>query len=342
MTWITGRRSRLLCFVVAPLLAGALLACSSYSHTSRTAHTPISEVRYVMGTLLDISVYASSEGAGRDILNETFKVAENLDSLLSTYQRESVVSQFNRDTDTTAKPVPNDVCELVRVSQTLSLKTNGAFDISVRPLVELWHTAAKRGYPPTPGEVAHATSLMGPSALSLSPPCRLGKRSPQVAIETGGIGKGFAVDKMVALLKERGVQAAFINFGRSSLAAVGAPPGEQGWPVTVELADGSRDGSITIRDETLSVSRARGTPFVVAGVSYAHIFDPSSGRPIRTSRGAAIRGPSATDGEAFVKYLVIRGAPATSVASSWGATEWLVKTDRKLTSSPGFFKLRSP
>ena len=338
MTQRYALSARLVWLMAVPVVMMALVACSHHSHRSRPANTSISEVRYVMGTLLDISLYAPLQEDGRAILNETFKVAEDLDSLLSTYKGDSAVSRFNRDTDTSERPIPRDLCELVGASQNLSAKTAGAFDISVRPLVDLWHAAAKRGTTPSQQEIVNATSSVGPSALSLSPTCALAKRSPQVAIETGGIGKGFAVDKMVTHLKERGIRAAFINFGRSSLAAIGAPPGEQGWPVSLELADGSRDGELVLRDETLSVSRAKGTPFVVAGVRYAHIFDPASGRPVGISRGAAIRGPSATYGEALVKYLVIRGAPPNSLAASWGTTEWLVKTDRKLTSSSGFFK----
>ena len=90
------------------------------------------------------------------------------------------------------------------------------------------------------------------------------------------------------------------------------------------LTESSSEGTIELRDETLSVSRAKGTPFVINGVEYAHIFDPRTGTPVKTARGAAVRGPSATDGEAFVKYLVIQGAPSTSVAVRWGDVEWIV------------------
>jgi thiamine biosynthesis lipoprotein len=160
-------------------------------------------------------------------------------------------------------------------------------------------------------------------------------------IETGGIGKGYAVDQMVQLLRARGVSRAFINFGRSSMAALGAPPGASGWITELALSARSSEGILTLRDETLSVSRAHGTPFIINGVAYAHIFDPKTGMPVTTSRGAALRGPSATDGEAFVKYLVIRGAPSPKVSGTWGEVAWMVRDGATVRSSNNFAEPRA-
>lgn len=291
-----------------------------------------------MGTLLDITLYAPSREEGRKILDETFATAEHLNSVLSTWTPESPVSEFNRASSLQSVPVDPDLYSIVTRSRALSEITDGAFTIGVRPLVEIWERAAQHGTLPSKGEINRARELISPDNFVTTPPASLAKRKPGAKIETGGIGKGYAVDAMVELLHARGIKHAFINFGRSSMAAIGAPPMASGWKVEVALTDRTTEGTIELRNETLSVSRARGTPFIINGVAYAHVFDPRSGMPVATSRGAAIRGPSATDGEAFVKYLVIRGAPSSSVAQRWGDVEWIVRDEHGIERSSHFSK----
>ncbi|MEY4667525.1 MAG: hypothetical protein RL518_224 [Pseudomonadota bacterium] len=314
------------------------VGCSALSH--KDAPPPplhkISEIRYVMGTLLEVTIFAPSKQEGREILNETFKVGEHLDNVLSTWKPESPVSRFNRDRSITLRPVDPDLYALVDQARQLAEKTDNAFTIGVRPLVEMWESAARTGIMPSPSAVARVKNLITPSKILSSPPSNLGKGAPGVRIETGGIGKGYAVDAMRAYLTSRGIEHAFINLGRSSIAAIGAPPGASGWKIELALTDTSSEGTIELRDETLSVSRAKGTPFVVNGVQYAHIFDPRTGTPVSTSRGAAIRGRSATEGEAFVKYLVIRGAPPAHVAATWGDVDWIVRHAERVERTKGF------
>ena len=322
-------------FTVAMLL-GVGCSLASREPSQPSALQQVSEIRYVMGTLLDITLFAPSQQEGRAILNNTFEIAQHLDNVLSTWKPESPVSVFNRDTSTDLRPVDPDLYALVIRSQELSAKTEQAFAIGVRPLVEMWERGAKAGTPPSASEIADARRLIMPTNLFTSPQSNLGKVFPAVRIETGGIGKGYAVDKMASYLRSRGVQQAFINFGRSSIAAIGSPPGASGWRTELALTETSSEGTIELRDETLSVSRAKGTPFIINGVSYAHIFDPRTGMPVKASRGAAVRGPSATDGEAYVKYLVIRGAPSTTVATAWGDVDWIVKSAGEVSSSVHF------
>lgn len=320
------------------LLVGCSHLVSSHAPAPAPAPYKVSEIRYVMGTLLDITIYAPSKDEGRRVLDDTFAVAERLDSTLSTWKPESAVSVFNRDPSTELRSTNKDLYDVVAQASRLSSITDGAFTIGIRPLVEMWENAAKRGKAPTPEEVRRARALIAPENFISSPPSEIGKKNPQARIETGGIGKGFAVDEMVRLLRSRGIGDAFINFGRSSIAALGSPPAGTGWTVEVALTEQSSEGTVTLRDETLSVSRARGNPFVINGTSYAHVFDPRTGMPVSVSRGAAIRGPSATDGEALVKDLVIRGAPPSTIAQRWGAVEWIVREDRRVESSKRFLE----
>lgn len=323
---------------IAAFVACVVTACSVHPVPAPTPTHKVSEIRYVMGTLLDIRLYAPSKETGQKILDEVFGEAQRLDATLSTWKPESPVSVFNRERSTLPQAVPPDLYEIVSRSRHLSELTEGAFTLGVRPLVEMWELASKRNRAPLRAEVERVRSLITADNFTTTPPSSLAKRDPQAMIETGGIGKGYAVDAMVTLLRARGITAAFINFGRSSVAALGAPPNATGWRINIALTESSSEGTIELRDETLSVSRARGTPFLIQGKPYAHIFDPTTAMPVHVVRGAAIRGPSATDGEAFVKYLVIRGAPSPSIAQRWEGVEWIVRTGDLVDRSAGFLK----
>jgi thiamine biosynthesis lipoprotein ApbE len=119
----------------------------SHNSSPPAALEQVSEIRYVMGTLLDITIFVPSPSEGREILNDTFAIAERLNSVLSTWKPESPVIVFNRDTSTGLRPVDPDLFALVARSQELSDKTDHAFTIGVRPLVEMWEAAAKTGVP---------------------------------------------------------------------------------------------------------------------------------------------------------------------------------------------------
>lgn len=324
------------------LAAVLLLAfCSCHLQTKPTdigEIKRISEVRYVMGTLLDITLYAPSEQEGRRILNETFAIAEHLDEVLSTWKSTSPVSMFNARETTVPQAVPSELYELIQNGEKLSKQTAGAFSIAIRPLVTLWQ---KSTHPPLSDEIKILLPIISPENLILGSHGTIAKRHPAVAVETGGIGKGYAVDKMLHYLREQGVTRAFINFGRSSMGALGAPPYTQGWPVQLELTHGTIEGHLLLKDETLTVSRAHGTPIVIEGKPYAHIFDPATGRPIKSGQGAAVRTGRATDGEAFVKYLVIRGTPTKDIITDWPDIQWIVRQEHTTHVSASFNLLDS-
>lgn len=328
MPFARSLKPLLIIFLVA-LLSGCGNNVAPQATPGSTISRPLREVRYVMGTLLDITLYPPADQDARAVIEEAFAIAERLDNSLSTYKPTSALSRFNADHTTAMRPVDQDLYLLVKRANELSRQTDGGFDVTVRPLVEIWKMAAQRGYSPTKHERAELRKTVGYHKLSLGAPLLLGKAAAEVQVESGGIGKGFAVDEIVATLRARGVKSAFINFGRSSMAAIGSPPGESGWPVTLELEEGQPEGELSLRDETLTVSRARGEPFVVAGVSYAHIFDPQTLAPVKKVRGAAIRSVSATDGEAYVKFLVLRGPPPKQVEQRWGEVRWFVKDQGK-------------
>jgi len=173
---------------------------------------------------------------------------------------------------------------------------------------------------------------------------------PGVELDLGGIGKGYAVDRVVRLLRSRGVPSALVNLGGSSVYGLGAPPGAEAWPVAIEdpTRPGRKAENVALRDRALSVSGGYARAFEKDGVTYSHIMDPRTGRPVQGVLSVAVLGASATDGDALDNVLFVQGVER---AGAWlerlpgvevlfflpapGGTWTLVRPSRPPASSSG-------
>lgn len=325
--------------IVLCAVGAYLTAChTNFPNPRSTTPRRVSEMRYVMGTLLDITIYAPSLSEGRTILNQAFTIAEHLDAVLSTWKPDSAVSVFNTSTSIHPQQVAPELHELVTEAHRLSGLTENAFSITIRPLVTLWERAKTSNRPPKEPDLDRIRKLITRESIRIESDSKLMKTESHAAIETGGIGKGYAVDKIVTFLRGQNIHAGFINFGRSSMAAIETPPGRPGWPVSLELEEGVSDGDLLLRNEALTVSRVHGNPIVIDNVTYGHIFDPITAQPVSSRRGAAIRSASATTGEVLVKYLVIRGSPSSTLQNKWPKGSWALREGKILTHSESFFE----
>ena len=260
--------------------------------------------RYTMGTVLQLTLCGTDPDQTRRTSDSLFQTAARLDRLLTTYAPDSPVSRLNAAAGQGAVPVPVEVMDALSLSVRYSELTRGTFDITVGPLLALWKTASQL---PSPDTVRHTLSRVGSHRIVLSPHGTAALAHKDMALDLGGIGKGFALDRMVALLKERRVSRALLNFGHSSQWAVGAPPDAPGWRLLVRLPDGTLTGIVTVRDQALSVSGSLGQSVTLGDRRYGHVIDPRTGQPIQRDLLACVVAPSAAQAEALSKALLILG-----------------------------------
>lgn len=129
-------------------------------------------------------------------------------------------------------------------------------------------------------------------------------------LDLGAIAKGYAVDRIARVFRRDGIRRALINFGESSLYAMGTPPGLPGWPVLLrDHAPESLAGGLFLRDAALSVSGTHRMDLSGRGIG-THVVDPRTGRPLRRRALAAVVGPSAETAEALSTALLVRGPDA--------------------------------
>ena len=256
-----------------------------------------------MGTEFSLDLYAPDQQTADHVSEQAFEEIDRLEALLSNYRPASELSRIGRGIAT--RPVITDPETFAFLDRALfwSSESDGAFDITVGPLLRAWGFFAHGGRIPSPAERIVLQSQVGWRHLQLDPANRTVRSTPPQALELdpGSIGKGFAVDHVIAGLREQGITAAFLSAGNSTLYGLGAPPGSSGWPINVPDPHhpGHIAATILLRDTSLSTGACTEKFFIRNGHRFCHIFDPRSGRPVEGVLQTTVIDPSATDSDAL-------------------------------------------
>ena len=264
------------------------------------------EIRYVMGTLLDITLYHHDAKEARRLLDISFSLAQRLDDLLSNYKLQSEVNRLNQMAGAGTVKVSPELYDFLALTKELWKKTDRAFDVTVGAVMQLWKEAERKTVLPSPTALRKVLGLVGMHHVILYGNSEVNLTQRGMTIDTGGIGKGYAVDKIVKLLRDSGITTALINFGQSSIYALGAPPGNPAWNLLLQFPEQSPWGVVRLKDQALSASDTFGRSFEIRGKRYGHIVDPATGVPLGQRIQAVILTLSAADGEALSKYVILR------------------------------------
>ncbi len=307
----------------ALLVALIALGCATQP-PPEPAPREIAVGRYVMGTLLEIVLYAPAPEA-EGVAEELVALARGLEAELSRHAPDSALSQLNASAGAGAHPVPRALVRIVADSVALSRTTRGSFDVSVGPLVELWTRAALLDQPPSAAELSEARQRVGSERIVASVAAGTVALERGMSLDLGGIAKGWALDRMRERLLARGVDRALVSFGQSSILALGAPPGAPGWRILLRDGAGSYAEIVTLRDAMLSVSGSLGRVSQIGGRDYGHVIDPRTGEPLTEGRQAAVLAPTGAAAEALSKaLLVLDAAEARSLLADLPETEGLL------------------
>lgn len=263
-----------------------------------------------MGSTYSIAVYGEDQTTMENAVAQAFEEVRNLDDLLSDYKPESAWSQINRSAAERPVKVPQELFRLLKDCVTYSRESDGAFDITVGPLMRVWGFYKGTGHLPKKNEVAAAEAVVGWRSLDLDPASstvRFLKRG--MSIDPGGIGKGYAVDRMIAVLRDNGIHSGLVSASGSSIYAMGTPPNQDGWHV--EIKD-PRDtakvaAEVVLKDESMSTSGSYEKFFRADGRVYSHIMDPRTGYPAPGMLSVSVIAPRTIDSEAWAKPFFING-----------------------------------
>ncbi|MBT8189853.1 MAG: FAD:protein FMN transferase [Bacteroidia bacterium] len=263
-----------------------------------------------MGTRFEITATAENQSIASDAVNVAIREIERIEALISSWQRESQTSLINRNAGIRPVEVDRELFQLINRSLKISALTGGAFDISFASMNKLYQFDKKEHSLPSKNEVEAYVSKIDWKSIILDFDLQsvfLKKKGMRIGF--GGIGKGYAANKALDLLKNmEGVKGAVIN-ASGDLITWGDNGKENGWPIQIsDPADiTSSLGWLTVEDMSVVTSGNYEKYFTSNGTRYAHIIDPRTGYPTTGIKSVTIISPDAEIGDALATSIFVLG-----------------------------------
>lgn len=264
-----------------------------------------------MGSTYSVELYGTDRVSLEAAADAALDEARRLDDLLSNYKPDSEWSQVNRHAAEAPMRISPELFQLLSACLRYSRESEGAFDISVGPLMKVWGFYKSTGHLPHRAEVSAAMTKVGYGHVHLDPKAQtVWFDRPGVELDPGGIGKGYAVDRMVEVLRKKGIQAALVAGSGSSIYGLGTPPNEpKGWAIDIKnpWEPAKTAAEVFLKDMSMSTSGSYEKFFRAEGKTYAHIMDPRTGYPAQGSVSVSVIAPMTIDSEAWAKPYFVNG-----------------------------------
>jgi len=319
-----------LSFAVSAFLASAVLVHGSGSVEPHLSH--YQATRMSMACVYAIEVYGPDAQSLPRVVEQAFDEVDRIDRLMSHYKTDSPLSRLNRMAAREPIAVEPELFDFISKAVRYNRDSDGAFDITVGPLMKAWGFFRGEGRMPSAGELAAARRHVGASHVKLMPAAKSIRFDESgVELDLGGIAKGYAVDRVVALLRAQRIPAALISAGGSTIYGIGVPPGHDGWEVGIQdPIDPSKIArTVYLKDRALSVAGSSEKSFEVDGVRYSHIMDPRTGMPAQGMLSVAVLTGTGTAGDALDDAFFVLGPEGSR------------KMMKHLTGTEAFFFLPS-
>lgn len=255
-----------------------------------------------MGTTFDVTVYRpSTESALADVdLESAFDVVRKIDQLMSLYRDDSELTALNKGAGGGETKISAPLADILQASVFYTRLSDGAFDVTVQPLVDLWgfYRVANATIPPE-SEIKKTLETVGMDHLSLDKSARTATLDTGAKIDLGAIAKGYAIDRVIAVLHERSVPAALVNLG-GTVRVLGKAPGHRPWIIGIRHPRENRlIGEVRLERGAISTSGDYDRYFEADGQRYSHIIDPRSGQPVQGVYAMTVLAPNATTADAL-------------------------------------------
>ncbi len=263
-----------------------------------------------MGTLFTIKLYATNEPAARGSAEAAFAKVAALEKVMTDYDPESELMQLCRRPVGEPTRVSDALFAILQESQRIAKLTDGAFDVTIGPVVRLWRRARRVERLPSPEQLAQARESVGWRKLKLDARKQTATLTvPNMQLDLGGIAKGYAADAALAVLKERGCNRALVA-ASGDIAVGDPPPGQAAWRVEIGLPTGKEGESsrvLWLKQAAVSTSGDAEQFVEIDGRRYSHIVDPRTGVGLTERLQVSIVAPRATDTDAYATAASVLG-----------------------------------
>ncbi|HEB59360.1 MAG TPA: FAD:protein FMN transferase [Gammaproteobacteria bacterium] len=262
----------------------------------------------IMGTRVAVELWHEDPAAARAAMDAVLTEMRRIDAAMSPLRTDSELARLNREAARHPVEVSAELYDLIARAQRFSRLSDGAFDITFASVGHLYDF--RRGIAPDAAQIAAALPGIDYHQVILEDGHRIRFARPEVVVDLGGIAKGHAVDRAIALLQARGIREALVSAGGDSRIL----GDHHGRPWTIGIRDPYREkGSavvLPLSNTALSTSGDYERFFMRDGVRFHHILSPRTGRPVHGTRSVTILGPDATTTDALSTTVFVLGAEA--------------------------------
>lgn len=266
-----------------------------------------------MGTMFKIVLHAPDAALATKAANDAFNRITALDNTMSDYNPDSELMRLCQGAGSPPVKVSEDLFQVLAAAQELATRSDGAFDVTVGPVVRLWRRARRRHELPDRDRLAQALALVGYRNLLLDPRQRTAQLlKPGMLLDLGGIAKGYAADQALSVLKRHGIASALVA-AAGDIACSRPPPGREGWrieiappaPSTKSAEKGTR--YLLLYDAAVSTSGDSEQHLDFGGQRYSHIINPATGMALTGRRSVTVVAPRGITADSYAVAVCVLG-----------------------------------
>ena len=260
-----------------------------------------------MGTVIEITLIADDEEAANKASLQAFQEIKRIETLMSPWLDSSDVTRINRSAGKERVKVSPETFEVIQKAQEISELSEGGFDITVGPLTELWRKAREKKTPPSIEDVKGKLDLVNFKNIGIDPEGKVLLKKKGMAIDLGGIAKGYAVDRAFEFLKSLRYKNVIVNAGGD--LRVGGLKNNQPWSIGIQNPRESQKllARISVSDMAVATSGDYEKYFIYQGKRYHHIFSPKDGFPTVGCQSVTIFSKDGMTADALATAVFVLG-----------------------------------
>jgi len=238
------------------------------------------ESKFLMGTIVEITAVGDERDC-QQAMKLAFDEIRRIDSLMNVHAEDSEISRINASAGKSAVEVGSDTLTVINQSLRFADLTDGALDITVAPLMDLWGFGGESTRVPLDDELKEKLSLVDYKKVHVDKDRSTVELPSGMRIDVSGIAKGYAVDRAIQVLKDAGIRNAMVNAG-GDIYALGSPSKKKLWRIGIRHPRDNSDllGILQLEDKAVATSGDYENFFEVDGKRYCHIIDTRTGRPV--------------------------------------------------------------
>lgn len=326
-----------------PCLALLIALCIALISCETKERDVIKRTQFIMGTLVEITVSETDKDLANKAIDKSFDEMSRLEKIMSTHLPASELSKLNRSAGSEKMTaVSPDLLKVIERGIHWGKLSDGAMDISIGPAVALWNFDAESPALPDPEKLKSAVGLIGYQNISVKGNT-IALKKTGMSLHLGAMGKGYAVDRAVDVLKKHGIKNGLVNAG-GDLMAFGSREGTKPWRIGLQHPRKPEKmiASMDLADKAVATSGDYQRYFIRDGTRYHHILNPKTGQPAVQAISATVIADTVADADALATALFVLGAKKglDLVNSLDGVEGMILSNSGSISFSTGFRNLQ--